>query len=98
MNVESFAAIWESLERLTIAEVLKTLREFGAFARPGISHDAKSLAASCGIIPDHIKLLGRWLDLLCKAGFLERDGFRFVNRACYPTRILTGRGVKRKPR
>ncbi len=34
--------------------------------------------------PEHVKLLGRWLDLLYKAGYLERDGLRFVSRASLP--------------
>ena len=84
MKVESFAAVWASLDRLTIAEILKTLRDFGAYTKPGTSHDAKSLAAGCGMLPEHAKLMGRWLNLLCQAGYLEGDGTRFVSRAPLP--------------
>jgi malonyl CoA-acyl carrier protein transacylase len=81
LKVESFAAKWEALERLTIAEILRTLGGLGAFTKAGVSHDAKSLADSCGILPAHVKLMGRWLRLLCEAGYLERDGSRFLNPA-----------------
>ncbi len=84
LNVESFPEKWEALERLTIAEMMKTLRELGAFASPDTSHDAKSLTASCGILPAHTKLMERWFDRLCEAGYLERDGAAFRNRAPLP--------------
>jgi len=84
MQVDSFAATWATLERLTMAEMLTALREFSAFAAPGISHTAAALAASCGIVPQHGKLLGRWLDRLCEAGYLERHGSQFVSRAPLP--------------
>ena len=79
LKVESFAGKWESLKRLTVAEILRTLRGLGAFAKPGLSHDAKSLTANCGILPAHMKLMGRWLNLLCETGHLERDDFQFRN-------------------
>lgn len=84
MKVELFPSRWEILERLTVAQILRTLREFNAFAKPGTSHDAKSLAASCGILPAHERLLGRWLNLLSDTGYLERDGGRYKNPASLP--------------
>ena len=84
LKVETFAAKWECLKRLTIAEILRTLQEFGAFAQPGVFHDADSLIAECGILPAHRKLIGRWLNMLSEAGYLEQNGSRFVNRAPLP--------------
>ncbi|MGB8479154.1 MAG: methyltransferase, partial [Acidobacteriaceae bacterium] len=84
LKVEAFAAKWGALERLTIAEILRTLGGLGAFSKAGVSHDAQSLASSCGILPSHVKLMGRWLQLLCKAGYLERDGSRFLMPAVPP--------------
>ncbi len=84
LKIESFAAKWECLQRLTIAEILEVLREFGAFAKRGTSHDAKSLTVSCGILSAHSKLMGHWLNLLCEAGYLERDGSGFQNREALP--------------
>ena len=84
VSVESFAEKWMALERLTIAEILRTLRGLGAFTTAGVSHDAASLAASCGILPAHRKLMGRWLLLLCEAGYLQRDGLRFLHPAMLP--------------
>jgi malonyl CoA-acyl carrier protein transacylase len=84
LKVEAFGATWEALERLTIAEILHTLRGLGAFSKAGVSHDAQSLADSCGILPAHAKLMGRWMQLLCKAGYLERDGSRFLMPVVQP--------------
>jgi acyl transferase domain-containing protein/SAM-dependent methyltransferase len=84
VRVEAFPAKWESLKRLTIAEILRTLQELGAFSVPGTSQDAKSLAASCGVVPEQTRLMGRWMSLLADAGYLEREGSRFVNREPLP--------------
>ena len=88
MKVEAFGAAWEALERLTIAEILQTLGGLGAFAKAGVSHDAKSLVDSCGILPAHTKLMGQWLQLLSKAGYLERDGARFLMPVVHPAANL----------
>jgi len=84
LKVESFAAKWECLQRLTIAEILSTLHHFGAFTKADTSHDAASLAASCGIAPAQTKLLESWLNLLSNAGYFEPDGRRFRNRTPLP--------------
>ncbi len=84
MHVESFRAKWECLRRLTIAEILKTLRELGEFSKAGTRHDAQSLTASCGILPAYTKLIARWLNLLCEDGYLERNGSGFRNPAPLP--------------
>ncbi|MGC1782801.1 MAG: methyltransferase, partial [Acidobacteriaceae bacterium] len=83
-QIEGLAEKWKMLHRLTIAEILRTLRKTGAFVRPGTSHTAESLVASCGMSAVHTRLMGRWLNLLCEAAYLERDGESFVNRALLP--------------
>lgn len=90
LRLASFPEKWECLERLTIAEILDTLHEFGAFARPETSHDANSLAAECGIAPGQVKLLETWLNVLARAGYLENSGARFINRAALPTGDTAG--------
>ncbi|MEO6829390.1 MAG: acyltransferase domain-containing protein, partial [Acidobacteriaceae bacterium] len=84
MDLASFPAKWKTLERLTVAEILHTLRRLNGFVKPGTSHDAESLTASCGILPAHTKLVSRWLNLLADTGYLARDGGRFINRGLLP--------------
>jgi len=86
MNVDSFPQTWQTIERWTIAEMLTTLRELGGYAKAGESHDAESLTAACGIAPAHTKLMGRWLERLCAAGVLQRDGAQFRSSRPLPER------------
>jgi acyl transferase domain-containing protein/acyl carrier protein len=72
-----FPAKWESLHKLTAAVELKTLRECGAFAKPG-AHVVKSLIESCGIVPAHFKLMETWFQRLCAEGYLEQAGSRVI--------------------
>jgi acyl transferase domain-containing protein len=83
-QLEGLGEKWKTLHRLTIAEILKTFREFDAFAKAGTSHTAESMVAECGISAAQTRLMARWLNLLRDEGFLERDGKFFVNRAPLP--------------
>jgi malonyl CoA-acyl carrier protein transacylase len=83
MRPESFPAKWKSLQELTVAVVLTTLRECGAFAKPGL-HDAKLLIESCGIVPAHAKLMHRWFQMLREEGYLQEAGARLMIPAVLP--------------
>ena len=84
VNVESFPAKWEALQRWSLAEIAQTLRSVGAFAQPGIRCDAQSLVASCGILPANIKLVNRWLRVLHDAGYLRAHGTQFDSPTDFP--------------
>jgi len=84
VNVESFPAKWEALQRWSVAEIAQTLRSVGAFAHPGTRCDAQSLVADCKILPANTKLVNRWLRVLCDAGYLRAHGSQFENPTDFP--------------
>jgi SAM-dependent methyltransferase len=61
-----------------------TLRRMGVFARPGERVMLDELVERLQVIPSYRKLLNRWLLELVAAGFLKRDGERFVNLQSFP--------------
>jgi acyl carrier protein/phospholipid N-methyltransferase len=83
VRADLFPAKWESLRKLTVAVEWNTLRECGAFAKPG-THDVTSLIASCGIVPAHAKLMDSWFQTLCAEGYLNQAGSRIVIPAVLP--------------
>jgi malonyl CoA-acyl carrier protein transacylase len=84
VDVESFPAKWEVLQRWSVAEIAQTLRSVGAFSRPGTYCDAQSLVTSCGIAPANTKLVNRWLRVLRDAGYLQARGSQFENPTDFP--------------
>ena len=74
---ESFPAMWDALQRWTVAKIAQTLRSVGAFAVPGARFDAQSFVASYGIPPANTKLVNRWLHVLHRAGYLRAHGSQF---------------------
>jgi SAM-dependent methyltransferase/acyl carrier protein len=83
LRLDSFPERWGSLQRLTVAVICNTLEECGSFATPG-TRDAESLITSCGIVPAQAKLVRRWLQMLCKEGYLKQAGSGFVIPAVTP--------------
>jgi SAM-dependent methyltransferase/acyl carrier protein len=83
VRTDLLPAKWESLRKLTVAAIVITLRECGAFAKPG-PHDLKLLIESCGIVPAHSKLMHRWFQMLSAEGYLEQTGSRVVIPAALP--------------
>lgn len=84
VDVESFPAKWEALQRWSLAEIAQSLRGVGAFAQPGAWCDAQSLVAHCGILPANTKLVNRWLRVLSDAGYLRAHGSQFESPADFP--------------
>jgi len=74
LDAASYPAKWQTLARLTDAQILHTLRELGVFAQVNDSHTLDSLISVAGIIPAQRRLMSRWLDRLTRAGALRREG------------------------
>jgi acyl transferase domain-containing protein/SAM-dependent methyltransferase len=82
LDLAAHRARWDSLDRLATAAMVRALAELGAFAAPGEEHSAGSLAVAVGALPDHERLLGRWLARLADEGLLERrSDDRFASAA-----------------
>jgi acyl transferase domain-containing protein len=77
VKVEAFPDKWEALKKLTVAQILTTLRELGALPQAG-EYDPDELIAQAGVIAAHHRLMRRWFALLCSEGYLSRSGARVV--------------------
>ncbi len=76
-NIEGFPKKWEALNKLTVAQILATLRELGALSGAG-EYDAADLIAKGGIIAPHHRLMRRWFALLEREGYLSQSHGRIV--------------------
>ncbi len=78
LNIASYPALWDCLERLSSAYIAGVFRECGVFQKTAERHNIESLIDKCGFAPSYEKLLGRWLARLANEGRLEKDGNFFV--------------------
>jgi acyl transferase domain-containing protein/SAM-dependent methyltransferase len=78
LNVSSYPAKWDCLERLTIAHAISTLREAGLFVRAHERRTLDEVLATAGIATTYKHLVQRWLDRLLARGLLVADGENYV--------------------
>jgi acyl transferase domain-containing protein/SAM-dependent methyltransferase len=71
LRVETYAGRWQTLERLTTAQIIHTLRELGAYTRANEHHTVETLMARAGIQPGYRRLIVRWLTRLTREGLLR---------------------------
>ncbi len=91
VNVGTYVEKWCSLERLTAAHAVNTLRTLGAFAHPDEVHDAESLIKCFGVSAIYKLLLQRWLERLAAAKLLRAEGDKFVSVLPLPDPDLAAR-------
>ena len=85
IDIRTFSAFWDRLERLSVAYMCYTLKDLGVFVGPQERHSVDDLMNRCQILPCYRKLLARWLKVLEKEGLLEREGEDvFVNARSLP--------------
>lgn len=75
LRLETYAARWESLDRLTVEHMLATLRALKA-PNGGEARTVDEWMARCGIVPVYRHLMDRWLRRLAADGlvFRQADG------------------------
>jgi malonyl CoA-acyl carrier protein transacylase len=88
INVVDYGGVWNCLGRLTTAHAANTLRELGAFARTGETHDVDSLLAQFKIPAMYRPLLQRWLERLAEAKILRAENGRFFSNGPLPDQLL----------
>lgn len=71
LEISTFPAKWEALNRLAAGYMINALHSLGAFAQPGQPPTPESLLSQCGILPTYRALMSRWLKLLEAKGLLE---------------------------
>ena len=74
LNVSSYPAKWDCLERITVAHAIATLRDAGLFVRARERHSLDEVLATAGIAVTYKHLMQRWLDRLVTRGLLRADG------------------------
>ncbi|MEP7245883.1 MAG: beta-ketoacyl synthase N-terminal-like domain-containing protein [Gammaproteobacteria bacterium] len=88
LNLDSFPAKWAALEKLSVAYMLSTLRDFGLFARAGETRSAADVVAHAALQPVYVKLMARWLARLVSSGVLESLAGGYVAVAPLPEPAL----------
>lgn len=68
LNIDSFPAKWAALEKLSLAYMIDTLRQFEVFGGPGKPNTPADIVSQAGVQPVYSKLMGRWLARLAAAG------------------------------
>lgn len=84
LAVSSYPAKWASLERLTTAYIIHSLRTMGVFARPGESQTVETILAQVHIVPAYHGLLDRWLKRLVAIGLLQQQGDPYISSEPLP--------------
>jgi acyl transferase domain-containing protein/SAM-dependent methyltransferase/acyl carrier protein len=74
LQLETYPAKWEQLDRLTSFYIRRTLHEMGVFEQAGETRSAGDLLSNSDILPVYRKLLQRWLQRLESEGYLKSDG------------------------
>lgn len=69
-----FRQIEPDLDRLCAAFVINAFRQLGWDFQPGDEVTVASLTKRLGIIPQHHRVVGRYLDMLAYDGFLSKHG------------------------
>ncbi len=90
LAIESFPTKWRSLERLSVAYMVRTLRALGVFTAASERHSAQQIVSSTGILPIYVKLIERWLTRLSEAGMLVRQGNTFTATQPLPNEPIDG--------
>jgi SAM-dependent methyltransferase len=71
LEISTFPAKWDALNRLSAAYMANALVELGAFARPGERHTPQTLLDQFNILPTYQALMARWLMHLTGCGWLQ---------------------------
>ena len=79
LDLSTYAAKWDVLNRLTDGYVNNTFVELGAFARTGESHSLDSLLEQHSILLTYRNLLRRWLDKMVALGLLRQSNEAWVS-------------------
>ena len=90
LTLKTYAEKQRCLHELTIGYIYNALGALGALASAGEEQSIDALLTRCKIAPTYRQLLGRWLNQLAAAGWLERrsDG-GWVARQPFAERSLT---------
>jgi malonyl CoA-acyl carrier protein transacylase/acyl carrier protein len=78
LDLPTYAARWDVLDRLSTAFIVSAFRELGLFAAAGESLTVAEIMARGGIAETYHHLLGRWCRKLASQGLLREQGDRFV--------------------
>ncbi|WP_193518326.1 SDR family NAD(P)-dependent oxidoreductase [Nocardiopsis kunsanensis] len=71
---DRLAEAHSALDALGAALLMRSFRELGVFREPGEQRSARSLPAELGVVGEHARLVPALVDILCREGFLTRDG------------------------
>lgn len=74
LEISTFNARWNALNRLTAAYIANTLCDLSAFQLPGERQTVQSLLQHYAILPTYTALMARWLNMLAGCGWLRADG------------------------
>ncbi|HEY9401293.1 MAG TPA: amino acid adenylation domain-containing protein [Pyrinomonadaceae bacterium] len=77
IDTQTFPALIECLERLTVFYLCRAFTNLGVFTEPGASYEYEQLLQRCGIVPRYRKAVRRWLELLADNGLLRQSGEAF---------------------
>ncbi len=78
VGVEEEAALQTDLERLAWSYALSALEKLGWKRRAGAAVDPEGLRQELEVLPNHLHLLRRMLEILARSGVLEAAGEGFV--------------------
>ena len=81
LALHTYEAKWQSLDRLTTAYMMRTLRQLGAFATAREPHTVDTLMDRCAIVPTYKALMGRWLNKLAAEDGLKHEGGNYFAAA-----------------
>lgn len=79
LAVQTYPARWASLDRLTTAHIVNTLRELGTFTGAGESHTVEGVVSEFGLQPIYHNLARRWLNRLVDLGLLLEDNGTYTS-------------------
>jgi acyl transferase domain-containing protein/SAM-dependent methyltransferase len=74
LALPTYAEKWRCLDDLSLAYVVRTLRDLGMFTRAADRYTLDELLTQSGIATTYRHLLERWLNKLIARGWLARDG------------------------
>ena len=84
LNVSSYPAKWDCLERITVAHAIGTLRDAGLFLSSHERHTLDEVLSVAGIAVTYKHLVQRWLDRLVARGLLQADGETYSSPDALP--------------
>ena len=74
LRLDSYAAKWKALDKLTTACIVHAFSTLGAFRTPDEAHTLDSLLVEFGILPTYRTLVARWLKTLAAERILLETG------------------------